>query len=70
MPDLEKTVDFNISDCFVPFKPLRHFLGILKYDNKLRMVDDIIITTLLVGTQIELSRNLIQSFYILYILTY
>ena len=70
MHDLEKTVDFNISDCFVPFKPLRHFLGILKYDNKLRMVDDLIITTLLVGAQVDISRSLIQSLQILYILTY
>ena len=42
MPDLEKTVDFNISDCFVPFKPLRHFSKILKYNDNSMKVSDLI----------------------------
>ncbi len=70
MPDLEKTVDFNISDCFVPFKPLRHFSKILKYNDNSMKVSDLILTTVLVVTQAELSRSLIQSLQILYILTY
>ena len=47
MPNLEKTVDFNISDCFVPFKSLRHWPEILKCDNKLSMVGHLIISTCL-----------------------
>ena len=71
MPDLEKTVDFSISDCFVPFKPLRHFPKILKYKNNNSMMAwDFFLATLFTGIQVELSRSLIQSFYILYILTY
>ncbi len=70
MPNLEKTVDFNISDCFVPFKSLRHWPEILKYNNKSKMVGDLIITTFLMGAQIDISFKLIQSLHILYILTY
>lgn len=71
MPDLEKTVDFNISDCFVPFKHLRHMLKILKYkNNNTMMACDLALTAVFVGIHAELSRSLIQSLYILYILTY
>ena len=70
MPDLEKTVDFNISDCFVPFKPLRHFSKIIKYNNYSRMAWDFFLTALFVGGQVDISRKLIQSLHILYILTY
>lgn len=71
MPDLEKTVDFNISDCFVPFKHLRHLPEILKYkNNNYRMAGDLFLTTVFVGIHAVLSHNLIQSLYILYILTY
>lgn len=71
MPDLEKTVDFNISDCFVPFKHLRHLPKILKYKNNNTMVAcDLALTAVFVVGQADISYKLIQSLHILYLLTY